>query len=89
MSGGLYYNPKKKKEKPSLKDRLKAKPNRNFKEKTPQEKAMLKKRSEALMKKREAKKEMLRQGSNLKPAREEDLYMTKDYRDFPPRKELK
>ena len=44
MSGGLYYNPKKKKEKPSLKDKPKAKPNRDF--------------------------------------------MTKDYRDFPARKEL-
>ena len=85
MSGGLYYNPRKKK----AKDLGKGKPNRKFKAKTPAEKAMLKERSEALLKKREAKKEMLRQGSNLKPAREEDLYMTKDYRDFPPRKELK
>jgi hypothetical protein len=76
------YKPKKKKKKPSLKDKPKAKPNRQFRERTPQEKEMLKKRMEA-------RKENLRQLSNLKPARGEDLYMTKDYRDFPDRKELK
>ncbi len=79
MSGGLYYNPKKKKKKPSLKDKPKAKPNREFKERTPQEKEMLKKRREALMKKREA---AAQRGMAYD-------YMTKDYRDFPDRKELK
>jgi hypothetical protein len=80
MSGGLYYNPKKKKKKPSLKDKPKAKPNREFKEKTPQEKAMLEKRREALLKKREA------ESAYRRGIAEE--YMTKDYRDFPARKEL-
>jgi len=77
-----FYQPKKKKKKPSLKDKPKAKPNREFKERTPQEKAMLQKRMEA-------RKAKLSQESNLKFARGEDLYMTKDYRDFPARKELK
>jgi hypothetical protein len=76
------YKPKKKKKKPSLKDKPKAKPNRQFRERTPREKAMLQKRMEA-------RKEKLRQESNLKLSRGEDLYMTKDYRDFPDRKELK
>jgi hypothetical protein len=62
-----FYQPKKKKKKPSLKDKPKAKPNRQFKEKTPQQKAMLQKRMEE----------------------RKEMYMTKDYRDFPDRKELK
>ena len=61
-----FYQPKKKKKKPSLKDKPKAKPYREFKEKTPKEKAMLQKRMEA----------------------RKEMYMTKDYRDFPDRKKL-
>ena len=58
----------------SKEDILTGRPKIKFKEKTPQQKAFLQKRKEALLKQRKARAEE---------------YMTKDYRDFPPRKELK
>ena len=80
MSGGLYYNPKKKKPKPSLKDRPKATPRGKFKELTPKEKAKRDLRRKNLLAKKKAQ-------SDYRRARAEE-YMTKDYRDFPDRKKL-